>query len=368
MTDTDTTITFKLPVRISKRTYPKGWRASIGPHEHEAVRKPDALTGLREVITRALSRDSAGEVSQVAVVGDYAYVLACDAGGTWYRASLKIDDRTAGAIAMRRPLSVDYHEAAGCFAQLVADARGTHESGVTREAARPLRGEAARMLHVARATGRTDLPVGVSDVDAAEKVAADVASMRRELEAHASAARVDAATADGMSPEAAALARLLGLHGADVAAHTAAVAVAILASTRASRWSGTFADLAGVVGGTDPLDVLARAFEALDDPEQRVMLTGGPADDGPIAKHYETELRVERKSGEHAGIEAAETAWEQHLAEIRRAYDALDEKLAAFDSDESPEDMVARIAGIDDLRAAVSSAFDADMPEITVDD
>ena len=123
-----------------------------------------------------------------------------------------------------------------------------------------------------------------------------------------------------------------------------------------------------VVGGTDPLDVLARTFEALDDPEQRVMSTGGPADNGPIAKHYKTELRAERKGGEHDGIDAAETAWEKHLAEIRRAYDALDEKLAALDPDESPEDMVARIAGLDDSRAAVSSAFDADMPEITVDD
>ena len=90
----------------------------------------------------------------------------------WYRASLKIGDRTAGANAMRRAMSADYNEAAGRFAQLVADAHAAHESGVAREAARPLRDEAARMLHVARATGRTDLPVDVSDADAAEKVAA----------------------------------------------------------------------------------------------------------------------------------------------------------------------------------------------------
>ena len=88
--------------------------------------------------------------------------------------------------------------------------------------ARPLRDEAARMLHVARATGRTDLPVGMSDADAAEKVAADVANMRRELEAYAAVARVGASTPDGMTPEAAALARLLGLHGDDVATRTTA--------------------------------------------------------------------------------------------------------------------------------------------------
>ena len=365
MTDTDTTITIKLPVQVSKRTYPKGWTACVGPHEHEAVRKPDALAGLREVITRALSCHAAGEVSQVAVVGDHAYVLACDAGGMWYRATLKIGDRTAGANAMRRALSADYNEAADRFAQLVADAHAAHESGVAREAARPLRDEAARMLHVARATGRTDLPVGMSDADAAEKVAADVANMRRELEVYAAAARVGASTPGGMSPEAAALARLLGLHGDDVATRTTAASAAVLASTRASRWSGTFADLAAIVGGSDPLDTLARAHAALDDAEQRVMDTGGPADDGPIAKHYEEETRRVRKGGENDGIAAAETAWQKHVAEIRKAYDALDDMLAGLDTGDMPEAVVARL---DELRADATRAFDADAPEVTVDD
>ena len=116
MTDIDTTITIKLPVQVSKRIYPKGWTARVGPHQHEAVRKPDALTGLREVITRALSCHAAGDVSQVAVVGDHAHVLACDAGGMWYRTILKIGGRAAGANAM----SADHNEAAGHFAQLVA--------------------------------------------------------------------------------------------------------------------------------------------------------------------------------------------------------------------------------------------------------
>ncbi len=361
MTDTDTTITIKLPVQVSKRTYPKGWTARIGPHEHEAVRKPDALAGLREVITRALSCHAAGEVSQVAVVGDHAHVLACDAGGMWYRTILKIGGRAAGANAM----SADHNQAAGHFARLVADARAAHESGVAREAARPLRDEAARMLHVARATGRTDLPVGVSDADAAEKVAADVASMRRELEAYAAAARVGASTPGGMSPEAAALARLLGLHGDDVATRTTAASAAVLASTRASRWSGTFADLTAIVGGSDPLDTLARAHAALDDAEQRVMDTGGPADDGPIAKHYEEETRRVCKGGENDGIAAAETAWQKHVAEIRKAYDALDDMLAGLDTDDMPEAVVARL---DELRADATRAFDADAPEVTVDD
>jgi len=361
---TDATITFKLPVQVSKLTYPKGWRASIGPHEHEAVRKSDVLTGLREVITRALSRNSAGEVSQAAVVGDYAYVLACDAGGTWYRASFKIDDQAAGVITKLR-VSLDYNEAAGHFAQLVTDARTAHERSVMHEAARPLRSEAARMLHVARATGRTDLPIDVSDADAAEKVAADVASMRRELDAHASAARAVASTPDGMSPEAAALARLLGLHGDNLATRTAAAATAILASARASRWSGTFADLAAVVGGSDPLDTLARTHEALDDPERHVMTTGGPSDSGPIDRHYEVEMQRERKSGEQAGIEAAEVVWEQHLAKIRTAYEALDDALAGLDTDNMPEAVVVRL---DELRIDTTRAFDADVPEVTIDD
>ena len=351
MTDTNTTITIKLPVQVSKRTYPKGWTARIGPHQHEAVRKPDALTGLREVITRALSCHAAGDVSQVAVVGDHAHVLACDAGGMWYRTILKIGGRAAGANAM----SADYNEAADRFAQLVADAHAAHESGVAREAARPLRDEAARMLHVARATGRTDLPVDVSDADAAEKVAADVANMRRELEAYAAVARVGASTPDGMTPEAAALARLLGLHGDDVATRTTAASAAILASTRASRWSGTFADLTAIVGGSDPLDTLARAHAALDDAEQRVMDT----------KHYEEETRRVRKGGENDGIAAAETAWEKHVAEIRKAYDALDDMLAGLDTGDMPEAVVARL---DELRADATRAFDADAPEVTVDD
>ena len=360
MTDTDTTITIKLPVQVSKRTYPKGWTARIGPHEHEAVRKPDALTGLREVITRALSCRAAGEVSQVAVVGDHAYVLACDAGGMWYRTILKIGGRAVGAT-----VSADHNEAAGHFAQLVADAHAAHESGVAREAARPLRDEAARMLHVARATGRTDLPVGMSDADAAEKVAADVANMRRELEVYAAAARVGASTPGGMSPEAAALARLLGLHGDDVATRTTAASAAVLASTRASRWSGTFADLAAIVGGSDPLDTLARAHAALDDAEQRVMDIGGPADDGPIAKWYESETRSIRRGGENDGIAAAESAWQKHVAEIRKAYDALDDMLAGLDTGDMPEAVVARL---DELRADATRAFDADAPEVTVDD
>ena len=360
MTDTDTTITIKLPVQVSKRTYPKGWTARVGPHEHEAVRKPDALTGLREVITRALSCHAAGEVSQVAVVGDHAYVLACDAGGMWYRTILKIGGRAVGAT-----VSADHNEAAGHFAQLVADAHAAHESGVAREAARPLRDEAARMLHVARATGRTDLPVGMSDADAAEKVAADVANMRRELEVYAAAARVGASTPGGMSPEAAALARLLGLHGDDVATRTTAASAAVLASTRASRWSGTFADLAAIVGGSDPLDTLARAHAALDDAEQRVMDIGGPADDGPIAKWYESETRSIRRGGENDGIAAAESAWQKHVAEIRKAYDALDDMLAGLDTGDMPEAVVARL---DELRADATRAFDADAPEVTVDD
>ena len=360
MTDTDTTITIKLPVQVSKRTYPKGWTARVGPHEHEAVRKPDALTGLREVITRALSCRAAGEVSQVAVVGDHAYVLACDAGGMWYRTILKIGGRAVGAT-----VSADHNEAAGHFAQLVADAHAAHESGVAREAARPLRDEAARMLHVARATGRTDLPVGMSDADAAEKVAADVANMRRELEVYAAAARVGASTPGGMSPEAAALARLLGLHGDDVATRTTAASAAVLASTRASRWSGTFADLAAIVGGSDPLDTLARAHAALDDAEQRVMDIGGPADDGPIAKWYESETRSIRRGGENDGIAAAESAWQKHVAEIRKAYDALDDMLAGLDTGDMPEAVVARL---DELRADATRAFDADAPEVTVDD
>lgn len=122
-------------------------------------------------------------------------MLACDAGGMWYRTILKIGGRAAGANAMwANAMSADHNQAADHFARLVADARAAHESGVAREAARPLRDEAARMLHVARATGRTDLPVGVSDADAAEKVAVDVANMRRELEAYAAAVRVGAST------------------------------------------------------------------------------------------------------------------------------------------------------------------------------
>jgi len=221
-------------------------------------------------------------------------------------------------------------------------------------------GKATRDARVAKMDERISvLNIEIAAAEASVAAAESAASAALSALSAAINAMADALGEGG--PEAAALARLLGLHGDDVVTRTTAASAAILASTRASRWSGTFADLAAIVGGSDPLDTLARAHAALDDAEQRVMDIGGPADDGPLAKHYEEE----RKGGENEGIAAAEAAWQKHVAEIRKAYDALDDMLAGLDTDDMPEAVVARL---DELRADATRAFDADAPEVTVDD
>lgn len=367
---TDTTITIKMPVEICKRSYPKGWRARIGAHDVEGERKPDVLADLRTRVEQALVVRDAGKVSRVAVVGDTVYVLACDASGRWGCTSGKLNDdglADKGMANLSTPErwhgnSADGVDAAAHFHKYIIDLRKRH---AVCEQARPLHDETSRLLHILAATGQDTTHVSS---ETSERLAVitgfAVAGMRADLDAANARDRVDAqvSAGQGMSPEGLALARLLGLHGDDLPARVAAAASNILASTCASKWSGTFNDLAVVVGGTGPLDTLARAVDALDDPEQRVMSIGGPADDGPIAKHYETEITRERKGAYAEGIEAAEEAWKKHVAEIRAACEALDDAIAGLDIPD--DDLIAFDVVLGGPRVAVTDALAAEPDEV----
>lgn len=367
-TTTDTTITIKVPVEICKRSYPKGWRARIGAYDVEGERKPDVLADLRTRVEQALVVRDAGKVSRVAVVGDTVYVLACDASGRWGCASGKLNDdglADKGTANLSTPErwhgnSADGVDAAAHFHKYIIDLRKRH---AVCEQARPLHDETSRLLHILAATGQDTTHVSS---ETAERLAVitgfAVAGMRADLDAANARDRVtQASTHVDMSLEGLALARLFNLHGDDLPARVAAAASNILASTSASKWSGTFVDLADLAGGTGPLDVLARACDALDDPEGHAM-DYGIADDGPIARHYEREREAARKGAYAEGIEAAEEMWKKHVAKIRTACEALDDAIAGLDIPE--DDLPAYDAVLGGPRIAVTDALAAEPDEV----
>ena len=368
-TTTDTTITIKVPVEVTARSYPKGWRARVGPHVAESSSKPMALHAVRDQVAAAAVLPDAGKVRRVAVVGDIVYVLASrSTDGRWCCVSGKLGDEhlvdkgTADVRNVEWATGDDFNNACVEFHRFIVARR---DRVVACEQARPLHDESSRLLHVLKATGVDVVLTGdETPLELASTAALTVAGMRADLDAANARDRVDAqvSAGQGMSPEGLALARLLGLHGDDLPARVAAAASNILASTCASKWSGTFNDLAVVVGGTGPLDTLARAVDALDDPEQRVMSIGGPADDGPIAKHYETEITRERKGAYAEGIEAAEEAWKKHVAKIRAACEALDDAIAGLDIPD--DDLIAFDVVLGGPRVAVTDALAAEPDEV----
>lgn len=367
-TPTTPTITIKVPVTATRRTYPKGWRATIGAHEAESTLKSAAIAAVRDAVAEALGVRDVGKVARAAIVDDVAYVLTCGADGRWRCYVSAKPDAPGGTTHLTQQWTHpdrDGVDAGARFERHVADVR-TRKTA--REDARPLSDETSRLLHILAAAGSA---YGTKDGDdmsprALASIAGyEISKLRALLEPDVLRARASTYVfaCEGQTLEGGALGRLLGIDGAaDLLQAIDREAVAILGDPSTSKWSGTIADLRAVVGGRSALDVTARALEMLDDPERRVMETGGPADDGPIAKHYEDDAKRERKTAQEEGIDAATTAWEAHVRKIRKAYDALDDMIAGLDIPDEAKAM------LDEARDAVGVAFNDEPEEITVDD
>ena len=362
------TITIKVPVTVTRRTYPKGWRATVGAHEAESTLKSAAIAAVRDVVAAALGERDVGKIARAAIVGDVAYALACGADGRWRCLMSGQPDALGGTTYLTQQWTHpdrDGVDAGARFERHVADVR-TRKTA--REDARPLSDETSRLLHILAAAGSA---YGTKDGDdmsprALASIAGyEISKLRALLEPDVLRARASTYVfaCEGQTLEGGALGRLLGIDGAvDLLQAIDREAVAILGDPSTSKWSGTIADLRAVVGGRSALDVTARALEALDDPERRVMETGGPADDGPIAAHYEADARENRKAAQEKGIDAATTAWEAHVKKIRRACDALDDAITGLDI---PDEVKAML---DEARDAVGAVFNDEPEEITVDD